>query len=159
MMKANSLPFFGRLAVLALLTLTGRLHAAEPVWLTNLDQAKARAAAEHKHVLINFTGSDWCGFCIKLHREVFSQPEFAEYAGKHLVLVEVDFPRRKEQPETLKAANRKWSNHYKVSGFPTLILLDSQGKEVGKMVGYGGGGLTSVLEKLGLPAPSGRNAS
>ncbi len=126
------------------------LHAAEPQWHTDLAKAKQEAQAANKHVLINFTGSDWCGFCIKLHKEVFSKPEFAEYARKHLVLVEVDFPRRKVLPQDLKAANQKLQKEYEVKGFPTLVLLDSQGKKVGQMVGYGGGGLEAVLQKLGL---------
>ncbi len=130
--------------------LAGSLHAAELTWLTDLARAKARAAAEKKHVLINFTGSDWCSFCIKLHKEVFSKPEFAEYAQKHLVLVEVDFPRKKEQPPELKMANKKLQDQYRVTGFPTLILLDSTGKQVGQKVGYGGGGLAAVLADLGL---------
>ena len=130
--------------------LTGTLLAAEPTWLTDLDKAKAQAAAEKKHVLINFTGSDWCTFCIKLQKEVFSQPEFAEYARKHLVLVEIDFPRKKEQPPELKKANKKLQEQYGVTGYPTLILLDSTGKQVGKKVGYGGGGLAALLADLGL---------
>ncbi len=152
-MKRHPASLLARLTLLGLLALAGPLHAAEPTWITDLARARERAAAEKKHVLINFTGSDWCGFCIKLHREVFSKPEFAGYARQHLVLVELDFPRRKEQPEELKAANRKWRDHYKVTAFPTLVVLDPRGQEVGKMVGYGGGGLTAVLEKLGLPAP------
>lgn len=130
--------------------LAGSLQATELTWLTDLDQAKARAAAEKKHVLLNFTGSDWCPFCVKLQKEVFSKPEFAEYAQKHLVLVEIDFPRKKDQPPELKKANKKLQDQYKVTGFPTLVLLDSQGKQVGKKVGYGGGGLTAVLADLGL---------
>ena len=130
--------------------LAGSLQAAELTWLTDLDQAKARAAAEKKHVLLNFTGSDWCVFCIKLQKEVFSKPEFAEYAQKHLVLVEIDFPRKKDQPPELKKANKKLQDQYKITGFPTLILLDSQGKQVGKKVGYGGGGLAAVLADLDL---------
>ncbi len=135
---------------LAAVFLAGSLQAAEPTWLTDLDKAKARAAAEKKHVLINFTGSDWCTFCIKLQKEVFSTPEFAEYAQKHLVLVEIDFPRKKEQQPELKKANKKHQEQYGVTGYPTLILLDSSGKQVGKKVGYGGGGLAAVLADLGL---------
>lgn len=136
--------------VLTAALLAGSLQAAELTWLTDLDQAKARAAAEKKYVLLNFTGSDWCPFCVKLQKEVFSKPEFAEYAQKHLVLVEIDFPRKKEQPPELKKANKKLQDQHKVTGFPTLVLLDSQGKQVGKKVGYGGGGLAAVLADLGL---------
>lgn len=126
------------------------LNAAELQWHTDLAKAKEKAAAENKQVLINFTGSDWCGFCIKLQKEVFSTPEFVEFANKKLVLVEIDFPRKKEQSAELKAANKKLQDQYKVSGFPTLILLDSHSKKTGEMVGYGGGGPDAVLKKLGL---------
>jgi len=126
------------------------LHAAELQWHTDLAKARAEAEAAKKQILINFTGSDWCGFCIKLQKEVFSTPEFAEFAKRNLVLVEIDFPRKKEQPAELKAANKKLQDQYKVSGFPTLILLDSHGKKTGEMVGYGGGGPDAVLKKLGL---------
>ncbi|MCZ7637735.1 MAG: thioredoxin family protein [Verrucomicrobia bacterium] len=81
--------------------------AAELKWHTDLAKAQALAKTENKKVLINFTGSDWCGFCIKLHKEVFATPEFQEFAGKNLVLVEADFPRNKTLPAELKAANEE----------------------------------------------------
>src|SRR6266481_5854060 len=74
------------------------LNACAATWLTDLPSAQATAKAENKIVLINFTGSDWCGWCIRLRDEVFSQPEFDAYANDHLVLVEADFPRHKAQP-------------------------------------------------------------
>src|SRR5947209_2105501 len=74
-------------------------------WLTDLPKAQAKAKAEHKLVMMDFTGTDWCPWCIKLNKEVFSTPEFSEFAAKNLVLVEVDFPRRKVQSNELKAAN------------------------------------------------------
>ena len=74
--------------------------------MTDLPKAQAKAKAEKKLVMLDFTGSDWCGWCIKLHKEVFSQPEFAEYAKDNLVLVEVDFPRAKKQTAELKKANQ-----------------------------------------------------
>lgn len=128
----------------------GAAGAAEPVWLEDLPKALAQAKAEKKQVLVNFTGSDWCGFCIRLKKEVFDTREFAEYAQKHLVLVELDFPNRKEQSEERKKANRKLQQQYKVEGFPTLILLSPEGKELKRMVGYGGGGFAAVKQRLGL---------
>lgn len=125
------------------------LHAAELEWLTDLPKAQAKAKAEKKDVLINFTGSDWCGFCIKLQKEVFTTDEFKEFATKNFVLVELDFPRKKELSADLKAANKKLQDQYQVKGFPTLVLLDGDGKKVGQMVGYGGGGFKAVIEKLG----------
>ncbi|MCX7867486.1 MAG: thioredoxin family protein [Limisphaera sp.] len=140
------------LAVLAgWLPLVAFTVTAQSVWLEDLPEALKKAKAENKHVLINFTGSDWCGFCIKLQKEVLSTKEFADYATKHLVLVELDFPRQKAQSEARKSANRKLQKQYKVEGFPTLVLLDPQGKEVARMVGYGGGGFAVVKQKLRLP--------
>src|SRR5258708_33083688 len=74
-------------------------------WMTDLPSAQATAKAENKVVLLNFTGSDWCGWCIRLRSEVFSQPEFDAYSNDHLVLVEADFPRRKALPADLQQPN------------------------------------------------------
>ncbi len=117
------------LALSALLTAT----AAELNWLTDAGKAQAQAKTENKLVLLDFTGSDWCGWCIKLNKEVFSTPEFAEYAKKNLVLVEVDFPRKKELSEAQKSANEALSKKYDIKGFPTLILLDGSGKKLGEL--------------------------
>src|SRR5260221_10642471 len=92
----------GLLAALALF----RAGAEEPQWLTDLPKAQAKAKSEKKLVVLDFTGSDWCGWCIKLHKEVFSKPDFAKYAKDNLILVEVDFPRQKQQTEELKKANQ-----------------------------------------------------
>ena len=81
--------------------------AAEATWLTNFETAQARARSEKKLLLIEFTGSDWCPPCIMLERQVFSQPEFKEYAAQHLVLLEVDFPRTKELSDEQKSRERK----------------------------------------------------
>src|SRR5882757_526046 len=104
-----------------------RAGAEELQWLTDLPKAQAQAKAENKLVMLDFTGSDWCGWCIKLHREVFSKPEFAEYANKSLVLVEVDFPRTKKQSDALKKANQALQDKYKIEGYPTIIILDGAG--------------------------------
>src|SRR5438128_6685853 len=88
--------------------------AEELQWMTDLPKAQAKAKAENKLVMMDFTGSDWCGWCIKLNKEVFSKPEFAEYAKKNLVLVEVDFPTKKKQSPELKKANEGLQEKYKV---------------------------------------------
>ncbi len=121
--------------------------AAEVNWLTDLPKAQAQAKEEKKLVMMDFTGSDWCGWCIKLHKEVFSKPEFAEYASKNLVLVEVDFPNKKPQSPELKKANAALEKKYKVEGYPTIIVLDSDGKKVGEL-GYQPGGPKPFIEKL-----------
>ena len=73
------------------------MAADEPTWLTDFPKAQAQAKKDSKLVLMDFTGSDWCPWCIKLHNEVFTTPEFTEYAKKNLTLVQVDFPHKKEQ--------------------------------------------------------------
>jgi thioredoxin-related protein len=136
----------GILACAALLP-TG---AAEQDWLTDLPKAQAKAKTENKLVMLDFTGSDWCGWCIKLNKEVFSKPEFSEYANKNLVLVEVDFPRSKKQSAELKKANAALQEKYKIEGYPTIIVLNSDGKKVGEL-GYQPGGpkpFIAELEKL-----------
>jgi thioredoxin-related protein len=136
----------GMLAALALL----QVGAEESQWLTDLSKAQAKAKAEKKLVVLDFTGSDWCGWCIKLHKEVFSQAEFEDYAKKNLVLVEVDFPRQKKQTEELKKANQSLQEKYKIEGYPTIIVLNGEGAKVGEL-GYQAGGpkpFIAELEKL-----------
>jgi len=119
-------------------------------WQTDLPKAQAQAQTEQKLVLLDFTGSDWCGWCIKLHKEVFSQPAFAEYADKNLVCVEVDFPRKKQLAASQKSANDALAKKYKIEGYPTIIVLNAQGKKVGEL-GYMEGGpkaFIAALEKL-----------
>jgi thioredoxin-related protein len=136
----------GLLTGLALL----QLQAEDLKWLTDLPKAEEQAKAEKKIVMLDFTGSDWCGWCIKLNKEVFSQPEFADYAKKNLVLVEVDFPRSKPQTEAQKEANAALQTKYSVEGYPTIVVLDANGKKLGEL-GYEPGGpkaFIAGLEKL-----------
>ncbi len=108
-------------------------------WETDLEVAKKRAKDEKKDILVDFTGSDWCGWCIKLKKEVFDQPEFQEYAKKKLVMLELDFPRKTELPAKLKEQNEKMAKEFNVEGFPTVLLMNSRGKEVAR-TGYQEGG-------------------
>src|SRR5438132_10051707 len=123
--------------ILAVGLLTGltllQARGEEPKWLTDVPKAQAEAKTEHKLVMLDFTGSDWCGWCIRLHKEVFSKPEFAEYAKKNLVLVEVDFPRKKQLAPEQKKANDALGAKYQIEGYPTLIVLDGNGKKVGEL--------------------------
>lgn len=126
------------------------MAAEELNWLTDAPAAQAQAKKEGKLVMMDFTGSDWCGWCIKLHEEVFSKPEFAEYAKKNLVLVQVDFPHKKPQTEELKKANEALQEKYKIEGYPTIIVLKSDGSKAGDL-GYQPGGpkaFIASLEKL-----------
>jgi protein disulfide-isomerase len=134
--------------VMCLATL--QLTAAEAEWLTDLPKAQAKAKSENKLVMLDFTGSDWCGWCIRLNKEVFSQSDFKEYAKKNLVLVEVDFPRGKKQSEEQKKANQALQAKYNIKGYPTIIVLDGSGNKIGEL-GYQPGGpkaFIASLEKL-----------
>jgi len=124
------------------------LMAADPSWMTSLPDATAKAGKEKKLLFLDFTGSDWCGWCKKLDAEVFSKPEFIQYAAKNLVLVEVDFPAQKPQSDALKAANKALKKQYQVSGYPTLVLMKPDGVVLWKQVGYMQGGVTAWIAKL-----------
>jgi thioredoxin-related protein len=121
--------------------------AGELQWLTDVPKAQEKAKAEQKLVMMDFTGSDWCPWCIKLNKEVFSTPEFVEYANKNLVPVEVDFPNKKKQPAELKKANQDLQKKYGVKGFPTVVVLDSTGKKLGEL-GYEPGGPKAFIKEL-----------
>lgn len=120
---------------------------ADP-WLTDFEAAKAKAAAEKKHLLLDFTGSDWCPPCKALHNGVFVKPEFLAYAKDNLVLVMVDFPEAKPQSETQKRLNQELSELFKVEGFPTIIVLDADGRELKREVGYSGESAADYVAKL-----------
>jgi len=107
-------------------------------WLTDLPKALGLAKSEHKLVLMDFTGSDWCPPCKALHKTVFSSQDFADYAKTNLVLVLVDFPNAKPQTEELKKANQALSDKFKVEGYPTVIVLDGNGNQLSKELGYEG---------------------
>jgi thioredoxin-related protein len=107
--------------------------AADLNWFTDFAKAKAQAKAEGKLVMLDFTGSDFCPPCIRLAKEVFPTKEFSEYAKKHLVLMEVDFPAKKKQAPELKAANHALYKEYKVDGYPTLLIVTPEGKSLGEV--------------------------
>jgi protein disulfide-isomerase len=138
------------LAVVALMSAAISLRAAEPTWQTDFAEASKQAAQEHKYILLDFTGSDWCPWCIKMDKEVFGGSQFSDFATKNLVLVKVDFPRKTAQSPTEKSQNEDLAKKYGIEGFPTYILLDPNGKEVRRQVGYLQGGPTAFIGWLGL---------
>jgi thioredoxin-related protein len=131
--------------LLALCIAVTTAHAAN--WLTDLSAAQAEAQRQNKPLLVNFTGSDWCGWCIKLRQEVFSQPEFDSFAAKNLVLVEVDFPKNTPQSDAIKKANAALASRFHVSGFPTVVILTPQGQEIAR-TGYQPGGVKPFVQTL-----------
>jgi protein disulfide-isomerase len=112
--------------------------SAEGQWLTDLAKAQEQAKKEKKMVLVDFTGSDWCPPCKALHKNVLSSEDFLNYAKDNLVLVEIDFPRGKPQTPELKKTNKELAKKHNITGYPTVVVFDSEGKELSKDVGYDG---------------------
>lgn len=129
-------------------SLSGQFARAESGWLNDYKKAQEEAKASNKFLLLNFTGSDWCGWCIKFDREVLSQPQFKDYARDNLVLVELDFPRAKSQSAEVRKQNLELAQHYEVVGFPTIVVLNSDGQAVWHYDGYFPGGPEAFIAEL-----------
>jgi len=116
-------------------------------WTEDYLNALERGRAENKRVLMDFTGSDWCGWCIKLDREVFGQPAFKEYAAKNLVLLKLDFPRSKQLSPAIQQQNEELKNRHGITGYPTIVIVDGMGQEIGRL-GYVAGGPSAFTARL-----------
>lgn len=119
----------------------------EEGWTTSFSQALRDADYQHRMILMDFTGSDWCGWCIKLDEEVFSQQEFKDYAKANVILFKADFPKQKVLPEELQKQNKELATKYQINGYPTILLVDTKGKPVGKL-GYMEGGPKAFIAEL-----------
>lgn len=108
---------------------------ADPVWHDSLSTAIAEAQSNDKLILANFTGSDWCHFCVKLKDEVFKKPEFKAWASDNVVLLEIDFPKRTQLPPEIQKQNDMLQSQFNISSYPTVLLLDAEGNVRAKM-GY-----------------------
>ncbi len=116
-------------------------------WHTNLEEAVAIAKKENKKVFLQFSGSDWCKWCIRLNNEVLFTPVFADWAKDNMVLVNLDFPRTIPQTDAVKNYNRGLMNKYGVRGFPTVLLLDKNGNVVFQ-TGYQAGGPAKYIKHI-----------
>lgn len=116
-------------------------------WIEDYNKALELAKGMNRPVLVNFTGSDWCSWCIKLSKEVFTEEVFLKYAKENLVLLKLDFPKRIPQTPEVKAANEKLSQQYKITGFPTIIMLSPEGTEIAR-TGYQPGGANAYIAHL-----------
>ncbi len=119
----------------------------QPDWSENFDQSLALAGSSGKVLLVNFTGSDWCSWCIKLDKEVFSQKTFLDYASTDLVLMKADFPKTKKLSDSVRAQNQALADRFGVQGFPTLVLLNGKGEKIGQ-TGYQEGGAEAYVLHL-----------
>lgn len=116
-------------------------------WLLNMEEAQQIAAEKNLPIFVHFTGSDWCGWCFKLEEEVYSKQVFQDYADENLVMVKIDFPKHLQQPDEIKIYNNSLARKYQITGFPTVLLLDKEGKILGR-TGYQDGGASKYVDHL-----------
>lgn len=133
---------------LAIVLVSSSMAFAAEGWLTDWEAAKAKSKAENKPILLNLVGSDWCGWCIKLEKEVLSQKAFKDFAAENLILMEADFPKKKELPADLKKQNDALKKQYLNGGYPTMYLVDAEGKKLSEDLGELKGGTDAYIAKL-----------
>lgn len=120
-------------------------------WGTDLTKAKQQASTEHKYILLNFSGSDWCGPCIRMHKEIFESEGFRTLAADKLVLVNADFPRLKKNQlsKELQKSNEVLADQYNPEGiFPLTVLLNAEGKVIKNWEGFPQGTPENFLSQL-----------
>ncbi|MBK0370678.1 thioredoxin family protein [Flavobacterium agrisoli] len=100
------------------------MQAQELNWHTDVKEAVDLSAKEHKPIMLFFTGSDWCGWCIRLQNEVLKTPEFAKWAQENVILVELDFPRRTAQSPEIRNQNNQLQQVFGIQGFPTVFFAN-----------------------------------
>lgn len=126
-------------------------HASGPgmaaEWTTDYQSALSAAQGTGREIFLFFTGSDWCGWCMRLEAEILGTEEFKEYASGNLVLVKLDFPRRIAQSEFTRSRNRQLAQKFGIEGYPTIVVLNDAGEEVGRL-GYQEGGPGPFVKKL-----------
>lgn len=125
--------------------------ARAATWTEDYASALATARKEHKMLLLNFTGSDWCPWCKKFDAEIFGTKKFGDFAGDKLVLVTLDYPRQRQLPKEVEVQNADLQKRYGVEGYPTIIVLDAQEKVVFKQVGFLEGGPDAFLALFPKP--------
>lgn len=122
-----------------------------PGWGTDFEKAQEAAKQEHKYILLNFSGSDWCGPCIRMHEQVFESQKFKEMAGGNLVLINADFPRLKKNqlPKTQQQQNEHLADLYNAKGsFPLTVLLTADGKLVKAWEGFPANGPEQFVQEV-----------
>ncbi len=139
--------------ILLIIGFSFTISAQEITWHTDMAKASELSIKEKKPLLLFFTGSDWCGWCIRLQKEVLKTPEFEKWAKENVILVELDFPRRTPQEEAIKAQNYQMQSIFQVRGYPTIWFAKPEKTAEGKMnlnglgsTGYVAGGPEKWLE-------------
>jgi thioredoxin-related protein len=120
---------------IAIVLASASFSLAAEGWLTDWEAAKAKSKAENKPILLKLTGSDWCASCIQLEKQVLSQQAFKDFAAQHLILMEADYPKKKELPAELKKQNEALAKLYFADAYPNVWLLDSEGVKLSEDLG------------------------
>ena len=119
-----------------------------PKWGVDYKAALAESKKTGKPILIDFTGSDWCGYCVKQHAEVFDKAEWQKWASENVILLTADYPRKNTQSEEVKKQNAELKAKFSPRGFPTMLFVDAEGAELGRWAGYGpGSGVEAWIKK------------
>jgi thioredoxin-related protein len=139
---------FRRLFLVAIAVLAGAQAYADAGWLTNYSKAVEQAKTDDKAILLDFTGSDWCHWCMQMKKETLDTGAFKDYAAKNLVLMEVDFPQNKPQSESVKKQNEELSKKFGADGFPTFVVVSKDGKVLWRQVGYLEGGPQAFIGEI-----------
>ena len=149
-----------KLIVIVFILFVQNFHSQQSIlnWHTDLNKAVNISISENKPMMLFFTGSDWCGWCIRLKKEVFNYPEFENWSKDNVVLVELDFPRRKTIDQKILNQNRELARIFGVSGYPTVWFVNPQKLDANKLnfiklgkLGYLAGGTNkwiSTAEKF-----------
>ncbi|SHJ40355.1 Thioredoxin-like [Rubritalea squalenifaciens DSM 18772] len=132
------------ITLFALLAFSG-ISLAGDGWMTNIEQALAKAKTSKKPVMVEFTGSDWCPPCIRMHKQVFSKDEFLKKASKGFILVKIDIPNGNKD---LRAKNEPVLQKHKVRGVPTVIVFSPEGTELDRFTASSYPDVKSFLAKL-----------
>lgn len=145
--------------LLGLLATTNTATAGGEGWYDDFDEAVAAAKEQKKDLLVDFTGSDWCGWCIKLDKEVFAHDEFLVPAKENYILVALDFPSGEEAKAKVPnpERNEELQAKYDVGGFPTILMMTADG-EVFAQTGYQAGGPEKYIEHMATIATNGKKA-
>ncbi|MGA3170967.1 MAG: thioredoxin family protein [Chthoniobacteraceae bacterium] len=148
MMRTSRFPLALLMSATLLLWAAGA-RAQEANWFSDYSQATAQAKGGNSNILLDFTGSDWCPWCQRMDQEVLNTQAFQDYAEKaNLALMLVDFPRQHSLPAEMQEQNNSLYKKYGVEGFPTFILTDKDGNEIGRVVGYLPGGPSQFIAAL-----------
>lgn len=117
-----------KILLVAVVLASFAIQAQELKWETDINKAIAASTTSKKPMLLFFTGSDWCGWCIRLQKEVLKTTEFKTWAAKNVVLVELDYPRSVPQSDAIKAQNEALQQTFGIQGFPTVYFATAKQK-------------------------------